>query len=424
MKRIINKVKNDFMKNVSIVMFGTIFAQIITVLIAPLLTRLYTPEDFGVLTFYISAISILGVVASFRYEITIVMPKKEKNSAALLILSSIIVVLISILTFLFLFLFKSEISTIFGMDEFSDFYYLIPFGVLFLGLHNAMKNWNIRKEKYMRTSISNIINSGSYNITQLLLGIINPRYLGLIIGRLFGQFLAFLVMAIQIIKEDLSVLKKSCNSRVIKLNMIRYSQFPLYGMPQALFNSMSQNIVPILLLLFFNSSLVGFYSLALRMLQMPVNLIGNAFKSVFLQKSSSILNENGDLKAFYYKSIKYLVYIILPFFILIFIFGPLIFTVLFGEEWAVSGEVARWLMLWIFTVLISRPTIVLLQVLKKQKAYLFIEIIGFFIKVSLLIITALISKSFILTIAVYSFSNVIFYLVLMLYINKVLNNIE
>jgi lipopolysaccharide exporter len=412
------------LRHVSIVMSGTFFAQLVTLLTAPLLSRLFSPSDFGIFAFYTSIISVLSVIITLRYELAIVIPNKEKDSISLLFLSVFISIINSILVFMVLFSTKNIIMKYAGVGEFKDFYYYIPIILLFLGIFNSLKYWNIKKENFKRTSNSDITNSFATNTTQLTLGLLNTSFFGLIIGKLLGQFAATIIMLFQVLKEDLKKFKNNFSLVRIKNNLTEYKDFPVYGMPQALFSSLSMNMVPILLLIFFSSTMVGYYALALRVLQMPINLIGNAFKDVFYQRSALLINQNGNLKRLYFKSIISLALLFSPLVLIIYFFSNEIFGIVFGEEWYLTGEITKWMILWMYSIIISRPAIVLMQVLKRQKIYLNLEVMGFIVKTALFTLVSVTMGNYIISIAIYSISNMVHYLMIMVLVNKYINEYE
>jgi O-antigen/teichoic acid export membrane protein len=74
------KPKSEFGRNVLTLMTGTTIAQSIPVAITPILTRLYTPEDFGLLAVFVALTAILGSIANGRYELAIMHPEKDEES--------------------------------------------------------------------------------------------------------------------------------------------------------------------------------------------------------------------------------------------------------------------------------------------------------------------------------------------------------
>ena len=102
MKQTLKKIlpKNRFARSVSFLAGGTAAGQAITVLAAPLLTRLYSPEDFGLLAVYTSLLMTIGVIASLRYQLAIPLPKSDEEAAHVVVLSLFIVLGISLASFI------------------------------------------------------------------------------------------------------------------------------------------------------------------------------------------------------------------------------------------------------------------------------------------------------------------------------------
>ena len=82
------KPKSEFTRNVLTLMTGTTIAQAIPIAISPILTRLYTPKDFGVLALFVAITSIFGSIANGRYELAIMLPKKDEDAVNILALGS------------------------------------------------------------------------------------------------------------------------------------------------------------------------------------------------------------------------------------------------------------------------------------------------------------------------------------------------
>ncbi|MAE10064.1 MAG: translocase, partial [Candidatus Marinimicrobia bacterium] len=135
LKEILN-LKSEFSKNVLTLVTGTTIAQAIPIAISPILTRIYTPEDFGVLALFISITTILGTIANGRYELAIVLPKRDNNALELTALSIIITMGFSLLLVILVILFHDPLLSYLNNDRFSFWLYLIPLSVLLFSLFN------------------------------------------------------------------------------------------------------------------------------------------------------------------------------------------------------------------------------------------------------------------------------------------------
>ncbi len=81
------KLKSEFSKNTLTLMIGSALAQVIPIIISPILTRVYTPEEFGIFALYITFISIGASLVTAKYETAILLPKKEENAKYLVYIS-------------------------------------------------------------------------------------------------------------------------------------------------------------------------------------------------------------------------------------------------------------------------------------------------------------------------------------------------
>ena len=180
------KPKSEFSRNVLTLMTGTTIAQAIPIAISPILTRIYTPEDFGVFALYMSVASILSVIAAGRYELAIMLPKKDEDAINIVALSILISFFISFISFLVIFLFNAKITNLLGNSEISNWLYFIPITVLLTGMYRSFNYWSNRKKQYKRLATSKIIQSFTTSSTNLSMGFGGFGASGLILGGVLG----------------------------------------------------------------------------------------------------------------------------------------------------------------------------------------------------------------------------------------------
>lgn len=400
-------------------MTGTAAAQALTIIATPILSRLYGPEAFGVFALYTSIVSVLSVITTWKYELAIVLPKKDEDAVHLLTLSSLIVLVMTVLTSLVILLFKNRIEIMLGTPELSFVLMWVPISICAFGFYQSLNYWSTRKKGYKRLSISQIIRSLSVVISQLTGGVLKFGSAGLVFSQAFGHIVATIVLGKQIWNNDKGILKRACKS--INIKKIRslardYSDFPKYSAPQAFINSISQNAAPFLLSIYFSPAVVGFYAIGLKLLQLPVNLIGESVRQVYFQKAAELHNNGVSLRTSLIKTTVALFGLACIPSTIIFLFGSNIFSLILGDNWHEAGVYASWMVLWLFFVFITRPTIALFQVLRLQRVYFIIEILGLILKLSFLILTTYAFHNAAIVIAVYSLVNAGFYLFLFLYI--------
>ncbi len=364
--------KNTFLKHVLTLMTGTAIAQALNIIIAPVLSRLYDPGMFGVFAVYASIASICTVFVGLRYEYSIVLPKKREDAANVLFLSIIIVILMTTFTTCTLLLVQDYLKIIFKVNI-KPLIWWIPFSVLFLGIYNCLNYWSTRNKNYKRLSISQVFRSVSVVSTQLTGGLAKVGSSGLVAGQAIGNTIATIVLGFQIWKDDRKILINSFQKKKIKKLARSYKEFPLYSAPQALVNSISQNAAPFILAAYFSPVIVGYYALSLRLLQLPLNIIGESIRQVFYQRAAEIHNSGVRLYRYLNKSTMFLAVIAFVPTLVIFIYAPQLFSLVLGSVWFEAGEYARWMMLWLAFGFMNRPAFAVAQVLGLQKLLLYYE---------------------------------------------------
>jgi O-antigen/teichoic acid export membrane protein len=365
-KRSDNSKKKSFAFDVLTLAGGTTFAQILTILSAPVLTRLYGPEDFGIWALYISITSIISVIACMRYEYSIMLPESDKEAVNLLGLSFLAVLFVSGLTFPIIWSFKESIVNVLNSQQIGDYLWLVPPFVFVNGLFLALNNWNSRTKLFKRLSLARVFSSVSSTTTQIGFGLAERVGAGgLIAGSLAGQSIATFVLGGQIWKDDRRLIVESLSWKKIYEGFKKYHKFSLIDTWAALMNSVSWQLPAFLLSAFFTPAVVGFYSLGFRLLQLPMSFIGGSISQVFFQRASRAFSE-GTLPSLVENVFRMLVIIgMFPIMILT-IVGSDVFTVIFGKAWAEAGVYTQILSLWAFVWFISSPLTTIYVVVEKH----------------------------------------------------------
>lgn len=351
-----NEKKASFVSDVLTLAGGTTFAQILTILAAPVMTRLYGPEDFGVWALYISITSIISVIACLRYEYSIMLPESDEEAVNLLGLSFLAVLAVTSLTVPVVWYFKAPIIDLLNAPQIGDYLWLVPPFVFVNGVFLALNNWNSRTKLFKRLSFSRVFSSVSTTATQIALGLAErpPTATGLIGGSFAGQSVATFVLGGQIWRDDRNLITKSLSWKKIYEGSIRHRNLPLIDSWSALMNSISWQLPAFLLSAFFTPAVVGFYSLGFRLLQLPMSFIGGSISQVFYQRASRAISE-GALSTLVENVFRMLVLIGMFPILILTIVGSDVFTVIFGSAWTEAGVYAQILSLWAFIWFISSP---------------------------------------------------------------------
>ena len=365
------KPKSEFSRNVLTLMTGTSIAQAIPIAISPILTRIYTPEDFGMFALYMSVASIFSVVATGRYELAIMLPKKDEDAVNIMVLSIIIAFFVSLITFLIVFIFNTQITRLLGNPEISNWLYFIPVTVLLTGIYQSLNYWSNRKKQYKRLATSRVVQSATTATTNLGMGFGGFGSSGLILGGVLGQGLASFVLGKMIWKEDRYRLKSFSKLRIFALSK-KFIKFPKFNLPNALIDSFRLSGISILIAKFFTTSTLGQFSLAWKMIQLPISLLGSSISQVFFQKIA--IEEKYKLYVIIVKFINRATIIALPLFVLIYIFSEKLFVFIFGIDWELAGKMASVMSPWLFFNFITSPLSTIFIKINKQDVLLIFSI--------------------------------------------------
>ena len=196
-----NLLKSDFTKNVLTLVAGTTIAQAIPLAISPILTRLYSPDEFGVYALFLSITAILGSIVSGRYEQAIILPKKDEDAVNILSFGLLITIFISILTLVLVILFNPFFTQILENESISTWLYFIPLVIFLLGLFNLLTYYNIRMGEFKDLAKATVIKSVILSMSQLILGFLKYGAGGLISGQILSQFSSNLKLFLNVIKD-------------------------------------------------------------------------------------------------------------------------------------------------------------------------------------------------------------------------------
>lgn len=389
--------KNSFIRSVSVLVGGTATAQVISILSSPVLTRLYTTEDFGLLAVYGSIIGIVGVIASLRYELAIPIAETDKEAASLVYLSGIILIAISLITGFVFYAFSSQLLGLLKAPALKPFLWLLPLSVFFMGLYNILNYWAIRTKQFgviARTKFTQSFSSVAVQLSAFKLGSI-----ALLFGQLMGQTAGNTSLFTSAVKPHKETFKEVKKGDIVN-SAKRWKKFPLFSTWDGLFNTASVQLPPLLLTSLFSPAIAGVYSLANRVLNLPMTMIGSAVANVFFSKSADE-HRNNNLSNLVTNVYEKLAYIAMPPLLIVLLIGPNLFSIIFGENWIQAGVFAQWMVPWLYFQFIFSPISTIFPVLEKQNQLLLMNICMFILRFASLIIAGYL-ENFILGIALFS----------------------
>ena len=333
------KVKSDFTKNVLTLLTGTTVAQAIPIAISPILTRVYTPADFGVVALFMAIVATFGSVANGRYELAIMLPKKEEDAINLFALSLVITTTLAIALFIAILFLDEKIVEWIGNRDIQFWLYFVPITVFFVGLFNSLNYYNTRQKNYKDIAKSKIIKSVVLAVVQLSIGFIKQGATGLVSGQILAQIFANMKLLQNIILQRELLAKISIKS--MQLQAKRYIQFPQYSLGGVVASSLSVHFIEILISSLFSIATLGFYTLVQRILGLPSSLIGGSIGQVFYQEATQEKHRSGRAIKIYKKTFKKLLILGSLFFGILYFSVEELFTFVFGQDWRIAGIYAQ-----------------------------------------------------------------------------------
>ena len=402
-----------FLRNVAIIAGGTAMAQIITIAFSPIITRLYGPEAFGILGVFLAAVGMISPLSNLTYNVAIVIAPSDAESRALFKLSLLIGIVVTILSALILGSFHEKIAAMIGFNAASSFLFFIPIVILLSAIAEPLGQWLIRKKQFRALSRISIIEAAANGSSKAGVGLIAASAPVLLIVNVIGSFfqpLLFWISARHTLRDRSnqggSIVRPE-NPVSLKDVAFKYRDFPLFRAPQAWLNNISQSIPVIMLASLVGPASAGFYSIGRRVLGFPSLLVSGAVGTVFLPRISEASRQSENLQPLILKGTVGLALAgLLPYGAVI-ACGPSLFSFVFGAKWITAGEYARWLAIWLYFMFINVPSVQAIPLLSLQGHLLIYETFVIALRVSTLAFGALVLKSALASIALFSISGAV-----------------
>lgn len=386
-------------QNVGKLLSANVVAQVIGLVVYPILSRMYAPEDFGLLNLFLSIGNVLVVLSLVDYYYAIVLPKQERHAVALVHVSSL-ALLITVALVAVSVLLASPISAVFKSPDLAQYYWLMPIYVLSMGAWNILNYWYIRQKQFGQIS--------HYLMSQSALsagGKIGMGYAGVLQG---GMIYAVVIAPLLSLLTRIMHNGKNCLQPLLhisKADMLeqskQYRNFPCFVLPRSFLNVLAGQLPILLLTPFFGAKYVGLLSMALLLGYTPIGTITRAIYQVLYQHTTERVHAKERIGSVFWRFIAGSSVVVLPLFGGLFFVLPDLTSWLLGEEWRVVGTYIRYMLPWLYLSLLTGSTCYLSDVFMKQRIGLFFEILLAVCRVAGLCI-GIAAKDFAIAIAAYS----------------------
>tara|TARA_B100001250_G_scaffold406380_1_gene425325 strand:+ start:6474 stop:7766 length:1293 start_codon:yes stop_codon:yes gene_type:complete len=364
----IDKISSEFNRNVFTLTFASGISQAIPVLLSPILVKIYTPEDFGTFAVFFALVSIFGSTINGKYDIATMIPKKDEDAFNIGILSLIVSFCLSILLIFIIFICFSyiDVKEFFEYQNSNIWILILPIAVFFHGIFNSLNYFNTRLKHYKDIAISKIYKSVVLIASQIALGYLLSGIYGLTIGTVLSHMSANFRLAKNIFSDKKLVY--SFSLKKMKTLAVEYKMYPLYLNFANLFDIATLQMPLLFIIKIAGETINGYFFLASRIISIPSALIGKSISQVFFQRISYLHSHKEKCLPLLITTITKLLFIAIPTTIILYLFSPSLFRIIFGEVWQISGEIAKYLSLIFliqFTVSSVSPVLALKEFVKR-----------------------------------------------------------
>lgn len=360
-----DKVGSDkLVKNIAMVTGGTALGQLINTLFSPVITRVYSPEEYGILAVFSSILLISGF-SSMKYEVAIPIAKDKNEAFNLFFISLFILSIVSLTLGVGLYYYEDIIFDLFNAHNLQPYKLFIPMGIFFQGIYSIYKQWMFRMKNFKLVSKTKVGQTFVGNTTKVALGLLNFGGIGLIIGRI----LSVSAGSVSFYRHYKTIPfdRKEITFDSLKKVAISYKDFPIFQSTTTVILQFRNQFPVLFLAPLYGVQVVGLYGLANTIVKIPMTLVGQSVMDVFFAEVASLGRGNPEaIKTLSNQLLKKLLIVgTLPI-MLMAITGPYLFSFVFGEEWYEAGMYVRILAIYIFTNFMFSPISKIFEVFRKQ----------------------------------------------------------
>lgn len=371
--RIKQKAANDSFRSTLFLAGGGSIAQLVSVLMLPVLSRIYTPSDFEYLAIFISILSIISVFACLKYEMAIPVSKSDREARELLRLCFELAAIVAIISGLALYMISFSIERIEGL------WVWIVIGSFLIGIYNALSYYYVKNKEFIILSKNRVLQSAVGNAVQFS-GVAFPGSIfTLVAGHVLKGGGGALGLAYLFISRRWLRTRIVWSNKKRKLLMLKYANFPRYTLVESLANTAGLQLPILAIALLQGGGESGYLLMAMQLLAAPVTLIGGAVSQVYLSHAAE-KKSNLDLKAYTEEVCGNLLRYGFGPILFIGICSPFLMPKLLGNDWVRTGEIALWICPWMAMRFVSSPISMVMHIRGQQKSLMVLTVAGFFIR--------------------------------------------
>jgi len=355
-----------FARAVATLAGATAVAQAISLAASPLLTRLYTPDDFGIASVFMSFLSLAVGVSALRYDLAIPLPEDDAVARGLLTISLSCVLATTLALAVVVAGFGYGIVEWFNAPGLGPFLWLLPAGLLVAGIHQVLSSWAVRERAYGLLARRRVIQNLGAAATQVGIGVLGGGPIGLLIGEVVRQGAGTASLAALAWRGTQRGERRSWLADTIRAARVYY-RYPTLVTGSSILNAGGLFLPPVLLAKTYGTEVAGLFALAQRMVEAPVRLLGQSVGQVYFAEAAAVARGgSARLPGMYFSTAKKLFVVGSVPVLVAGMASPWLFGAIFGATWREAGTVAQALSWFTAVRFVAYPLSQTLNILGRQ----------------------------------------------------------
>ena len=367
-QRLTETIRRDrFLRRLALLSGGTVIGQAVTLLVSPLLTRLFTPAEFGLLGVFVALCLLPSAIMVLRYELAIPVCRDDAEAARITMASLLVGAVMAALIGLGVLLLHGWLTGRMATPGLETALWLLPVSLLFWGWSLPLSAWSIRRGTFRANAAGKVLQMLAQAVAQLGLGLAGSGAIGLVLGYALGHLARCAYFVRHLGSDDRALLRAARPAGMLR-SLREHWRYPLYSSPSALLQNAALSLPALLLATLYGPAVAGWFTLAQRLLEAPVLLLSTSASAAYLGELRE-LDAAGIRRLFLRTAGRFLALGLLGMGPLLLVAPPL-FALAFGEEWRTSGVMVQCLIPAQLARFVVTPITQTLNVYRRQDLHL------------------------------------------------------
>lgn len=332
-KKLLDKIKNsNGIKSVLKISSGTMFGQLLSMVTLPIMTRIYGAATMGVWTTVVSVATIINSFSDLGMSGAIMVGEDDEEVGKIYRVISTLTLMVALIAGVVVYIYYQFVEN----DNGIELSFFIAFIVIYIWTSQQTQNcysWLNRKGEYNVLMKNPLINNGTIAVIAILIGLCGMTQHGYYIGCICGQIITIIHMKRRLPKKMFTFHKKDFVDVIST-----YNRFVKYQLPTNVLANIKNQLPTLLIRSLFGTEMLGYYSITMRILQLPITLLANSIGRVFFKTTSEMKRNNEPLGEYVFINLERALKIAVIPIIGLIAFGKIFIVVFFGREWQIAGD--------------------------------------------------------------------------------------